>query len=196
MIANDTQSTDQQEVFPINMGEVADFERVYQFYHAPLLRYCRELTDVGEASEDIVSQLFLTLWRKRVMFNDTEHAKALLYRSAKNACRNFIRHEKIAFETEGKISARTTEFSEDPFDALIRSETWAEIYRAIQELPLQNRKVITLSYLEGLTNQEIVDEMGLPMETIKTYKKRGLAMLRNKIPGNLFALLLAFSLLK
>ncbi len=195
MIVDDAQITE-QGALPIHMGEQTDFERIFLLYHAPLRYFCEQITGADEACEDIVSQLFLTLWQKQVQFQNNAHAQNYLYRSAKNACLNFKRTNQRATDRNEHIGHESITTTASHQEAFIKAEVLAELYRAIASLPPQCCKVITLSYLEGMSNQEIADELGLPVETIKTYRKRALALLRSKIPGNLFALLTAFALLK
>jgi RNA polymerase sigma-70 factor (family 1) len=183
------------EVFPINMGEEADFDRIFSLYHAPLCRYCRYLTGVKEC-EDIVSEIFLALWRKKVHFESIEHSQAFLYRSAKNASLNFIRTGDRASQKHQSLGATTTESADDYLDNIIRSEVVAELYRAVKNLPSQCCKVITMSYLEGMSNQEIADELGLSIQSVKNYKVRGLGLLKGKLPNGTFILLLATAFLK
>jgi RNA polymerase sigma-70 factor (family 1) len=185
-----------EAVFPIDMGEGATFQRIFLLYHAPLRYYCEQLTGADDECEDIVSHLFLTLWQKQIIFQSTEHAQAYLYRSAKNACLNFIRNEKRANEKKEILSAETTEFSESHLDTFIKTEVWAEIYRAIESLPSQCCKVITMSYLEGMTNQEIADELDLSLQTVKNYKLRGLGLLKDRLPDSLLVALLSAYLFK
>jgi RNA polymerase sigma-70 factor (family 1) len=186
----------EKEVFPLSMGEDAAFERIFKLYHAPLRYYCEQLTGAGEESEDIVCEIFLTLWKKQIRFESVEHTQAFLYRSARNACLNFIRNGNKAIEKKEKLSAETTELSEDFLNTIIRTEVWAELYRAVEKLPSQCCKVITLSYLEGMTNQEIADEMNLSLQTVKNYKLRGLSLLKDKLPDGILVLLFATMLLK
>ncbi|UOE51331.1 RNA polymerase sigma-70 factor [Mucilaginibacter sp. SMC90] len=183
-------------LFPLNMGEEAAFERTFKAYHAPLRYYCEQLTGADDASEDIVSHLFLKLWQKQVVFENTEHAQAYLYRSAKNACLNFIRNEKRADENKEIILSETPEVSDNYLNTFIQTEVWAELYRAIEGLPSQCCKVITMSYLEGMSNQEIADEMDLSLQTVKNYKLRGLTILKDRLPDGLLILLTSMALLK
>jgi RNA polymerase sigma-70 factor (family 1) len=183
-----------KEVFPLNMGEEAAFERIFLLYHAPLRYFCEQLTGDDQTCEDIVSKLFLTLWQKQVVFESLEHAQAYLYRSAKNACLNFIRDEKRASARGASLTDTVQEESTDYLDAFIRTEVWAELYRAIESLPSQCCKVITMSYLEGMTNQEIADELDLSMQTVKKYKLRGLAILKDRLPDGLLLLVTALLL--
>nr|WP_067054275.1 RNA polymerase sigma-70 factor [Mucilaginibacter sp. L294] len=185
-----------KEVFPINMGEEADFERLFTLYHAPLRYYCEQLTSADEECEDIVSQLFITLWTKQIKFESTEHAQAYLYRSAKNACLNFIRGSKKTVEKKEILSIDSTEISDSYLDIVIKTEVWAELYRAIESLPSQCCKVITMSYLEGMTNQEVADNLGLSLQTVKNHKLRGLTILRDKLPIGSLMLLLHITFLK
>jgi RNA polymerase sigma-70 factor (family 1) len=195
MTATDTSAMNDGAV-PILMGETADFERIFLLYHAPLRYYCEQLTGAEEACEDIVSHLFLTLWQKQVHFKSQAHVQASLYRSAKNACLNFIRNGKTAVEKEEVLSSISTEFSENHLDVIIRTEVWAELYRAIAGLPPQSRKVITMSYIDGMSNQEIADEMSLSLQTVKNHKVRGLGLLKDSLSDASLILLFSCLLLK
>ena len=184
------------EVFPINMGEETDFERIFQLYHAPLRYFCEQITGAGEDCEDIVSNLFLNLWSKQVKFESKEHCQSYLYRSAKNACLNHIRNGILASQNQEQFSLTTTEITDSSTDIFIKTEVWAELYRAIESLPSQCRKVITLTYLEGMTNQEAADELNISIKTVKNHKLRGLGLLKDKFPDGLAVLLFTMTLFK
>jgi len=195
MLLHDGQHGD-EGLFPLNMGEEAAFEHTFKAYHAPLRYYCEQLTGADDASEDIVSHLFLKLWQKQVVFESSEHTQAFLYRAAKNACLDYIRNERRAAEKKDILALDPGETPEDYLHAFIKTEVWAELYRAIESLPSQCCKVITMSYLEGLTNQEIADEMDLSLQTVKNYKIRGLGLLKDRLPDGLLMVLFSAILLK
>jgi len=181
-------------VFPLNMGEETGFERLFLLYHAPLRYFCEQLITADDLAEDIVSELFLTLWKKQMIFESAEHAQAYLYRSAKNRCLNLIRSEKSALAKTERAAGLTIDYSENYLDAFIRTEVWAELYRAVESLPSQCCQVITKSYFEGLSNQEIADDMGLSLQTVKNHKLRGLTALKDKLPDSMFIILAALLL--
>jgi len=183
-----------KEVFPLNMGEEAGFERIFLLYHAPLRYFCERIINEGDACEDLVSQLFLTLWQKQIQFETAEHAQAYLYRSAKNACLNYLRSEQRAKAKDEAALSLQPEIFEDYLQAFIRTEVWAELYRAIESLPSQCSKVIKMSYLEGLSNQEIADSLELTIQTVKNHKLRGLGLLKDRLPDSLLVVLTALLL--
>jgi RNA polymerase sigma-70 factor (family 1) len=175
-------------VFPLEMGTGNSFDQVFKTYYAPLCFYCEQLT--GTDAQDLVAELFMAIWQRNTTFENQNHVKAYLYRSAKNACLNLLGRSSKILEKEQEIASHLIEEEEDQLQAMIRSEVWGEIYRAIESLPSQCSKVIAMSYIDGKSNQEIADEMELSMQTVKNYKQRGLHLLKDKLPENLFVLLM------
>jgi len=77
---------------------------------------------------------------------------------------------------------------------IIRAEIVREIEEAVSQLPPQCRKIITMSYMEGMTNREIAQEMGLSLQTVKNQKNRALGLLKKRLPNDQFELLLLLPL--
>ncbi|MNR35643.1 RNA polymerase sigma factor [compost metagenome] len=72
---------------------------------------------------------------------------------------------------------------------MIRTEVWAEIYREINKLPVQCSKVISLSFVEGLKNDEIAQELDISIQTVKNQKSMGVKLLKQKLSKSGFLLL-------
>ena len=75
---------------------------------------------------------------------------------------------------------------------IIRAEVIMSIHEAIATLPTEKGKIIKMTYLEGKTNKETADELGLSIQTIKNQKLRGLALLKSKLPDEIFSLLFVY----
>ena len=88
------------------------------------------------------------------------------------------------------VSRRTTA---PIIDAIITSEVIAEIHAAIRSLPENYRTISVKGFLEGKKNQEIADELGMSVNTVKKQKQKALQLLRLKLTPDLFALLLWFT---
>jgi RNA polymerase sigma-70 factor (ECF subfamily) len=63
-------------------------------------------------------------------------------------------------------------------EAAIRRDACASVRSAVMELSEIQREVIEKVYFEGLTQQEIADQLGEPLGTVKARVRRGLAKLR------------------
>jgi len=73
----------------------------------------------------------------------------------------------------------------------IKSEVYGELYRAINNLPSQCRTIISLSYIEGLNNKEIADQLGLSEQSVKNTKVRAIKILKQELPFKIVVILLS-----
>lgn len=175
----------------IKKGDEAVFSQLYQAYHAPLCLYADRFVNDSAAAEDIVEEAFLKLWERRRSFNTGNHIRAFLYRSIRNACLDFIkirarttmRHEQFVAENY-QVSDR------DYLTNIVQTEVLVALQRAIASLPPKASIVIQKSYIEGMTNQEVADEMGISLQTVKNQKNRGLGLLRKRLGKEYFQVLI------
>ena len=78
-----------------SVGQEKAFRILYEKY-APALRYfAAKYVEEGEVIDDIVQDVFVCLWEKRVDFKTEETIKAFLYKAVKNSCLNTIRHQGV-----------------------------------------------------------------------------------------------------
>lgn len=182
------------ELLPgLQSGDEKAFSQVFLLLYPPLCQFAEKF--VGDAcdAENIVEDIFLKLWDRALLFNDEEHLKAFLYRSIRNACLNFLKVSKRAFERNTAFAKEQGEYDEATYlTEITRTEIIAELYAAISELPAQARKVIIKTYIEGQSNQEVADELGLSINTVKNHKQNGLALLRSKLPDESYLIFILF----
>lgn len=177
--------TDAEEA--IDLGNKTSFNIAFRSYFHPLRFYATKFVPDDDA-EDVVENLFLKLWSKKKVFDSAAHLQAFLYHATRNSCLDVIKLSK-----KGKTDPLSEEMliaDDDHLRYMIQAEALAEIYRAVNELPLQCSKVTRMSYLEGLNNAEIAEELGLSVQTVKNYKNRGIELLRKKLSAGTFALFL------
>ena len=83
------------------------------------------------------------------------------------------------------ISMQTDAVNHDYLHNLVHTEVIAEIHRAINQLPTQCRKVISLEFIEGLSNEEVAKELSLSIQTVKNHKVRALKILKQQFSDNI-----------
>ena len=143
-----------------------------------------------ELAEDLVQDAFIAfLNNKHKISSDPMSIRAFLYSAIRNAIYNRNRKHK----TIQKYIERQSSEEADDIDyehRVIRAEFMGEIARVVDGLPDSCQYIFKLSYLEGLSNQEIADQLAISVNTIKTQKQRALRVLRQKIHPEYFFLLL------
>ena len=67
----------------------------------------------------------------------------------------------------------------DPLARLVTTSEGAALHRCLEKLPQDRRSLISLAFVEGLTHSELADRLKLPLGTVKSWIRRGLASLRD-----------------
>lgn len=166
------------------------FKSIFEDYYRPLCGFSRKFIDDSDVCDDIVQESFLGLWNKRSEIASYNAIKSYLYSSVRNACLNHLRHTDVRNRNEEQIKKLSSDWYSE--DSLIEEEVHAQIYEAIKELSPQSRKVIIMT-MNGLTNPEMAAELDVTVNTVKTLKKRGYQILRERLKGIHWVLLLLLS---
>ncbi|MNL10021.1 ECF RNA polymerase sigma-E factor [compost metagenome] len=168
--------------FPVFIGSREDFDGVFKAYHQPLRYFASKYISKADA-EDLVGNLFMKLWNVNKVFENKVHLQSFLYRAVHNACLDYLRGVKNTIDIEAASNIDAFKEVEVYLNEMMQAEVLAEIYRGIAGLPSQCAKVMTLSYIDGLSNKEIAVALGLSEQTVKNHKQRGLKVLKDKLSG-------------
>lgn len=174
----------------LTAGDEQVFSQIFVAYYPAMCQFADQFVNQTAEAEDIVEDVFLKLLEGRNEFNDLSHLKAYLYRSIRHSCLDLIKTSKRSFERNTFFTTEHNEQEDTYLSRITRAEVVLELQQAIAKLPLQAGRVITLTYIEGKSNQEAADEMGLSINTIKAQKQRGLGLLRQIMPKDRLAMLL------
>ena len=90
--------------------------------------------------------------------------------SVRNACLDYLRHQKVQRRNEPELILWLTEEGEEEF--ILEEEVHAMVYDAIKDLSERSRRVVILT-MEGLSNPEIAKELGAVSYThLDVYKRQ------------------------
>lgn len=167
------------------------FDNTFTKYYARLCYFSYQILKDKPAAEDIVQESFIKYWNIiDEISTDELSVKSFLYNTIRNASLNFIRHEKVV---ENYLQRQDPSPMEEAhiINTIIRSEVLGEIYKAINTLPPHCQAISKLSFIQGMKNQEIAEELEISVNTVKTQKQRALQLLRLRINPELFAVFIA-----
>ncbi len=166
-----------------------DHEFVFRTYYARLCYYAEKFLPGKAEAEDVVQDTFVKIFSASRSFGQESDRKRYLYAMVRNACLNYLRHNKVAQKFVAHQSPGEADH-EHILQYIIDAEVTAALYSAVAALPEGCRTVFELGYLEGLSNQEIADQLQVSINTVKTQKARALQLLRLKLTDRLWLALL------
>jgi RNA polymerase sigma-70 factor (ECF subfamily) len=163
-------------------GDRAAFETLYGRYARTVFGLAmRRLGDVGRA-EDAVQETFASIWRSARTYRPERGAGApWLFTVARNAIVDRSRERReVAAEAPDVASS-------DPEPDAAAELAWTQwrVHRAFEELPEDEREVISLAYWSGLSQSEVAETLDIPLGTVKTRTRRALQRLAEILEGEL-----------
>lgn len=134
-----------------------------------------------EDAENLVQEVFLTIWEKRGEIKEEYNFQSYLYTITKRLTIKELR--KQALERQFQIYSNTflDEVSHQSEESIIFSDLVSEAYESINKLPSERKEIFLLSKEEGLSNQEIADKLQISKRTVENQLYRATKTLREQI---------------
>ena len=172
-------TTDEMLLASIAAGDRTAMHTLYSRHHVRVYRFILRMVRDGATSEDLVSQVFLDVWRTARQFEGRAQVSTWLLSIARFKALTALRqrqHEDIDQDDVLDIA----DGADNPEAALERSRT-SDILRAcIAKLSPAHREIINLVYYHEKSVEEVGRIVGIPQSTVKTrmfYARKQLAEL-------------------
>lgn len=154
----------------IAQGDTHKFRLLMEFTSDELLGFALGLVKNKETAEEIVSDVFVTIWKKRKGLAQIKNLKPYLFICVRNGCITHFRkakNDKIIYLDE--IKDYHFAKMEDPDNDEIEDETVDQIYEAIDSLPPKCKMAFSLAKINGLKHKEIAEIMGVSPKTVNNH---------------------------
>lgn len=139
----------------------------------PLGMYALRMVNDADVAEDLVQDAFVKAWTYAGEGRLIDSFAPFMYRTVRNVCLTYLRDRR---ETVGEECI--PEADEEAIDTSFRD---ARIWKAIDDLPEQCRRVFLLSKRDGLSNEEIAEELGISVKTVKNQMTKAFSRLREAL---------------
>ncbi|TDK48810.1 sigma-70 family RNA polymerase sigma factor [Antarcticimicrobium luteum] len=157
----------------------AAFAALFDFFAPRLKRFVMRGGMGSGQAEEIVQEVMLTVWRKAAMF-DPERAQvsSWIYRIARNRQIDKLRRENRPLP---EVLAHDPGTEPDAGQVVALEQETVQLKQALGKLKPEQREMIEKAYLGELTHQQINEQTGLPLGTIKSRIRLGLERLRHEL---------------
>jgi RNA polymerase sigma-70 factor (ECF subfamily) len=171
---------EQLPVAQARAGEAAAWDVLFHRFQRPLYVYVCELVHDEQTALDVVQETFIAAVRHIGDLREDAKFGSWLFGIAHQKClQRWRRHDREEILHE-ELAGTIAEFENSPDDILIRQEQEAEFMNLLNQMPLPQRSVLLLHFVEDFSLEEIAGITGTNMGTVKSrmhYAKKALRKL-------------------
>lgn len=169
--------SDEVLVSRIKRGEILAFEELVKRYQGRLLGFTGRMLGNREEAEEVVQDALVSVYLHISRVDQTRKFSTFLFEIAKNGAISRLRRRKktVAFDEE------TMSEEVSVYEKFFSQEEQSRVREAVLSLPDKFRGPIKLYYFEGLSYEQISEKLGIPINTVRTFLKRGKETLKEKL---------------
>ena len=174
--------SDEELSILLSKAVTAAFEEIFNRYWSQLYAAAYKRVRCREAAEDIVQNLFTSLWIKR---NTRIHTSltAYLFTSIRYLVLNHIQREALRKSFKDSLQIVKTAYKNPTEETVFLNDLKGKIEKEINFLPSKCRSVFELSRKEHKTNREIAVVLGISEKTVENHLTKAIRRLRLNLNG-------------
>ena len=159
------------------------FMRIYDHFAPRVRLYLRGLGVRDAVAEELAQEALLRLWQRADSYDaDRSTLSTWLFRIARNLHIDRLRRENqwIAVDLEPALDVET-ETDNPAFSSAESFAAHADLNERIERLSAIQARLIRMSYFEAKSHQQIADELGMPLGTVKSSIRRAFLRLQSGV---------------
>jgi RNA polymerase sigma-70 factor (ECF subfamily) len=184
--------SDQALIEKIRAGDFQAFESLVTRYESKVYRLAIRMLRNAQDAEDALQETFIQVYRGLPGFEGRSTFSTWLFRLATNACLMKIRHratepsrllpleDYLPRQDQGEIP-QMVDWTDRPEDALLSKESREKMMEALEKLPPEYRAVFILRDMEGFSNEETGEALGISIAAVKSRLHRARLALRGML---------------
>jgi RNA polymerase sigma-70 factor (ECF subfamily) len=151
-----------------NKADRQAFQDLFGHFAPRVKTYLLGLKVSGDEANDLVQEVFLTVWRKAHQYDPAKaYVSTWIFTIARNRLIDTRRKEKRFPADALKFEAETTNY--ETGDKVLEAKQQSKrVLKALSKLPADQQQGLRMAFLEGKTHSEVSTETGLPLGTIKS----------------------------
>ncbi|MEM6766425.1 MAG: RNA polymerase sigma-70 factor [Bacteroidota bacterium] len=160
------------------------FDELYHKYYESLCLFSHSIIHSRELAEEVVSDVFVKLWKNRKRYLVRTSPKSYLFSATRNQTIDYLRkhqrEQNISYSLPTFYETHTLPTS-SPEDDFIFQEVAQRVNCAIQQLPPKGKHIFLMSREQGLKYKEIAEKLNISIKTVETHMRRALIHLRREV---------------
>lgn len=165
---------DKDLVESILHGNIEDFETLMRKYEMIVARFIYNMIKDKQIAEDITQEVFITVYNKLELYNNSNKFSSWILQIAKNKCIDYIRKHKKVNESNIEEIYTLKDTKSTPEQIAEFNETKKEVEMFIDGLDEVDKQIILLKYTKDITFDQIAEILDMNLSAVKRryYKAR------------------------
>jgi RNA polymerase sigma-70 factor (ECF subfamily) len=166
----------------LSQGSLDALGILYDRYQSMVYRTALAITGDPDAAADLLQDVFLRLHRFVGRIDLERPLEPWLYRMTANLSYTWVtRHKRWGKSLEDIAEWLMGGWKNPPLQQVEFNDAWTQVQKAVLSLPLSQRVVVVLYYLNDLSLQEISDILAIPVGTVKSRLHYGRLALKENL---------------
>ena len=166
------QFDDQECAIRARRGEAGAFAELVKRYQDKIFRFLLRLVHSRDDAMDLAQDTFMRAYQGLGRWEPEAPFRSWLFRIARNLAFDQLRHGRLVEFVEFDDSADLPDRSQNPELALETAQRYGALEAALQRMPVEQREMILLREIEGLSYEEMAQVLELPPGTVKSRLSR------------------------
>jgi RNA polymerase sigma-70 factor (ECF subfamily) len=157
------------------------FETIYHRYKYKLFYFSYGYLHSKSDAEEIIQEVFISLWEHRQTLRQELSVKSYLYKSTINSIYNYFKHKSVQQKYIDK-SVQNNSATEDHQDSTVNFNELRDVIETlIGKLPDRQQQVFKMSRWEGMSHEEISKALGISVRTVENQVHRAIKYIKDNL---------------
>ena len=161
------ETTDESLVASIAQGDKRALQTLYGRHSVRIFRFALRFLNDESMAEDMVSEVFLDVWRQAARFEARSKVSTWLLAIARNKALSVLRRRSTE-ELDEEMAEAIKDPSDDPEVSMQKQQQISKLQECLTQLSPAHREIVDLVYYHGKTIEEVVAIIRVPVNTVKT----------------------------
>lgn len=168
----------------LGKGDQGAFAALYEEYAGKCANFALALLKDPAAARDITHEVFTKVWIRRENVSKVSSFNSYLFRMTRNEVLQRCRKTAVDKKYLDYLASVSGELMSRADDYMDRQDLMAVLSMALDKMPRQRSDIFHMSRMEGLSNKDIAEKLGISVRTVEKHISNALADIRKEIEEN------------
>jgi RNA polymerase sigma-70 factor, ECF subfamily len=165
----------------LRKGDCESFQLIFDKFKEKLYFFALSYLHSDSEAEEIIQNVFVSLWENRYSINEDLSIKDYLYKSVVNKIYNYFKHQAVRQKYHEHILIHESEEDDYMQSDIFYNDLKEMLQDLIEHLPARQKEIFKLSREEELSHNDIASKLGLSVRSVENNVYRALKYIKENL---------------